>query len=223
MKVYAHYFKSKETENEYRWRTLLQFGTSWEVIGSIVMKNPGSALPLTPDKPIEDEKTLSNLRLFCSDYPWYAFGGDHTIGCVIKLFRAYYETKFGNPDLNGVIQIFNLINVRDKKVENACEKVKKEELPFSRVADKDIAQLIAPVYLGWGSLDDSNPLFPLCREDAEKIFHTVHDKMDGKYLHVDFEKNLFRHPQYMMGVGCKNPDSKYILHAFCQNTENPSY
>ncbi|GIJ93186.1 hypothetical protein CAPN002_04040 [Capnocytophaga stomatis] len=44
MKVYAHFFEEKgEKEVQYRWRTLLQFGDSWEIIGSVVMKNPGSA------------------------------------------------------------------------------------------------------------------------------------------------------------------------------------
>ena len=45
MKVFAHYYDSDETGNNYRWRTLLHFGTSWDIIGSVVMKNPGSAEP----------------------------------------------------------------------------------------------------------------------------------------------------------------------------------
>ena len=46
MKVFAHYHKSETTGKDYRWRTLLQFGTSWDIIGSVVMKNPGSAATL---------------------------------------------------------------------------------------------------------------------------------------------------------------------------------
>lgn len=42
MKVFTHYTKITEQE-EFRWRTLLQFGESWDIIGSVVMKNPGSA------------------------------------------------------------------------------------------------------------------------------------------------------------------------------------
>lgn len=45
MKVFAHCYDSDETGNNYRWRTLLQFGTSWDILGSVVMKNPGSAEP----------------------------------------------------------------------------------------------------------------------------------------------------------------------------------
>lgn len=36
MKVFAHYIKDDTTGNEYRWRTLLQIGNSWNIIGSIV-------------------------------------------------------------------------------------------------------------------------------------------------------------------------------------------
>ncbi len=49
MKAYALWHV--ENGYEYRWRTLLQFGHSWKVIGSIYMKNPGSAFPNnTPPK-----------------------------------------------------------------------------------------------------------------------------------------------------------------------------
>ena len=39
MKVYTHYNKIANTDMGYRWRTLLQFGNSWDVIGSIVIPN----------------------------------------------------------------------------------------------------------------------------------------------------------------------------------------
>lgn len=42
MKVYTHFIKIDENDG-YRWRTLLQFGNSWDCIGSVVMKNPGSS------------------------------------------------------------------------------------------------------------------------------------------------------------------------------------
>ena len=62
MKVYAHYRGKEKTGdgNSYRWRTLLQFGDSWECIGSVFMKNPGSAKPLYPTTPIQDEVLLKH-------------------------------------------------------------------------------------------------------------------------------------------------------------------
>ena len=52
MKVYAHYEKINGIE--YRWRTLLQLGNSWEVCSTVIMKNPGSSHPVNwkDDKPI---------------------------------------------------------------------------------------------------------------------------------------------------------------------------
>ena len=61
MKVFAHYYQSEETGNNYRWRTILQFGTSWDIIGSVVMKNPGSA---EPNNSVYEPSTLEQLKRF---------------------------------------------------------------------------------------------------------------------------------------------------------------
>ena len=58
MKVYALWHK--ENGYEYRWRTLLQFGTSWDIIGSVYMKNPGSASPIADP----DGNALAHLKEF---------------------------------------------------------------------------------------------------------------------------------------------------------------
>ena len=216
MKVYAHYFKSKETGNDYRWRTLLKFGSSWGVIGSVVMKNPGSASPL---KSIDDEEILYHLRSFCDKDEWYEFSVDNTMLNIEKLFIAYYQEQTDNPILDGVIQVFNLINVRDADLEIALIKNKKVTLPISKTIEQDLSQLIPPVYLGWGSLGFAQSF----REDAEKFFISVYQEKGGHYLHKIFEKNLFYHPQYLMGRGKNRPNSQYLLNAFCQNTTSPIY
>lgn len=41
MKVYAEYFEEKGST--FRTNTILQFGDSWNLIGNIVLANPGSA------------------------------------------------------------------------------------------------------------------------------------------------------------------------------------
>ena len=48
MKVYAEYFE--ENGLKYRKNTLLQFGNSLDVIGNIVLANPGSATLLLNSK-----------------------------------------------------------------------------------------------------------------------------------------------------------------------------
>lgn len=63
MKVYTHYLN--KNEKEYRWRTILQIGDSWEVRGTIFMKNPGSSINLNENSvPIKDDGILDNLRKF---------------------------------------------------------------------------------------------------------------------------------------------------------------
>ena len=150
MKVFAHYYDSDETGNNYRWRTLLQFGASWDIIGSVVMKNPGRA---EPHNYVHESTTLKQLERFPEpDYgiysQWDYFSSDDTLQKVEKLFCAYYKTA----TLNGVIQVFNLMNVRDPKLEQALIKNNKATYPFSKTIESDIKSLVAPVYLGWGDL-----------------------------------------------------------------------
>lgn len=218
MKVFAHYYKSETTGNDYRWRTLLQFGTSWDIIGSVIMKNPGSAAPLSSvNEPttLEQLKHLELPKLFSeeSEYAWYSFSCDDTMQKVEKLFCSYYKTS----TLNGIIQVFNLMNVRDPNLELALIKNNNAVYPFSKTIEKDIMSLVAPVYLGWGDLWKKQPF----REDAEKFFTAVQNKFDGKYLFPQLKDNRFYHPQYLMGVGLSSPMSKFLLNAFCQNTTVP--
>ena len=86
MKVYAEFIE--ENGILFRTKTLLQYGDSWDLIGSIVMKNPGSAKPGVPlneesknhisnffDEKIDfsnwteanDDATMKKLPLFSMD------------------------------------------------------------------------------------------------------------------------------------------------------------
>lgn len=218
MKVFAHYFQSEETGNDYRWGTILQFGTSWNIIGSVVMKNPGSATPLNS---IHDPTTLEHLKRFSNEseyewqsHGWYSFSSDDTMRKVEKLFCAYYKTS----TLNGVILVFNLMNVRDPNLELALIKNNSASYPFSKTTDLDIKSLVAPVYLGWGDLWQK----PAFKEDAEKIFIAVQKQLYGKYLFLRMADNKFYHPQYLLGRGINYPISRFILNSFCQNTTTPT-
>lgn len=217
MKVFAHYFQPEETGNDYRWGTILQFGTSWDIIGSVVMKNPGSAEPLNS---VHERTTLEYLKRFSNEPKdcwqssvWYSFSSDDTMQKVEKLFCAYYKTS----TLNGVILVFNLMNVRDPNLELALIKNKSASYSFSKTTDLDIKSLVAPVYLGWGDLWQK----PAFKEDAEKIFNAVQKQLDGKYLFPRMADNKFYHPQYLLGTGINSPVSHFILNSFCQNTTTP--
>lgn len=218
MKVFAHYFKSETTGNDYRWRTILQFGASWDIIGSVVMKNPGSAAPLwSVNEPtiLEQLKRIEQPNLIPDEplYAWYSFTSDDTMQKIERLFCAYYKTSF----LNGVIQVFNLMNVRDQNLEQALIKNNSASDSLSKTTEADIKSLVEPVYLGWGDLWKRQ----LFREDAEKIFHAVRERLGGKYLFSRLADNKFYHPQYLMGIGINSPACQFVLNAFCQNTTTP--
>ena len=207
IKVYTHY--KCENKIDYRWRTIIQIGNSWEVRGTIFMKNPGSSIN---KKSIEDSGLLENLRRFDDtrislSNEWFEFSIDRTMSCVINLFKTYYEAH--GEQLNGVIQIFNLFNIRDANLWNAINKCKDDgvdKLVFT--TDDDIRNIVSPVYIGWGNLWRN----PAHKENAQKIFSEVIKKTS--YLCNSIEENKFYHPQYLMCYGKNRKNCKDVLEKF---------
>ena len=210
MKVYAHYEKINGIE--YRWRTLLQLGNSWEVCGTVIMKNPGSSHPKDwkDDKPIpiNNIETLRNLNRF-DDFnslvskEWFDFSVDPTMRHVGHLIEEYLG--YNKQIKEGIIQIFNLFNVIDQSLGGAIKKY--DPLVVNTIEDdinniKQYSKL--PIYVGWGDLW-RNKLF---NNNARRFFDAV--KAEMHYLDPsDIGKNYFYHPQYLLGVGknrnqCKN-------------------
>ena len=221
MKVYAHYLGKDTTEdgNSYRWRTLLQFGNTWKCIGSVYLKNPGSAIPLEPKSPIRDKQILQHLHQYSSEYDWFSFSGDSTMSHIESIFKIYYNKQSSREELNGVIQIFNLMNVMEPKLNDAIEKFKRAKCQLAQTTEKDLSQLVSPIYLGWSTLGE-NKIF---KDKAERIFNKVLFDYDGRYLENNFSKNRFYHPLYMMVYGRNRRHCLKTLNAFCQNTTTPEY
>ena len=221
MKVYTHYKTIEEFNVGYRWRTLLQFGSSWDVIGSVVMMNPGSAnYKYGSNCWIEDKPTLDCLRSF--DYngdqgeKWFEFNADATMFCVADLFAQYYGVP-NQKDLQGVIQIFNLFYLREQKLGNAL--AKNRELTFFKqindsIFEQDIAALKQPVYLGFGALARSSDF----REKALRFFHEAIENHNAKYLNKDFDKNTFTHPLRLMRYIKNKPEGIAKRQQFCSNS-----
>ena len=158
MKVYTHYNTIDGTGYGYRWRTLLQFGTSWDIIGSVVMMNPGSANYKHADHHPEDDRSLlSILHTFDNEHslcePWFEFGSDQTLGFVAELFAEKSHVN-GNKDLSGVIQVYNLFYLKEPDPIKGI--ALNAELNLNDINDsiftQDIKALEAPVYLGFGRL-----------------------------------------------------------------------
>lgn len=209
MKVYAHF--REEGGRMFRWRTLLQFGDSWQVVGSVVMKNPGSAYPLTPNQCVSDMFILPELQAIDDSEPWYEFKPDITMSCITRLFGVQ----------SGVIQIFNLFNIREADLSQAlhlydeaspCVYEQQANPPPSSLllstTEQDISQLKGPVYLGWGPLGSDGRF----RQKAQMIFDAVKDRMN--YLNPDFDSNPFFHPLYLMQYGVKKPEVMEVRRLF---------
>jgi hypothetical protein len=220
MKVFTHYKTIEENNEGYRWRTLLQFGTSWDIIGSAVMMNPGSANYKYSDKRwIDDTTTLNYLAQF--DYPcdcgekWYEFKDDPTLRFVADLFAAYMKVPSKN-ELQGVIQIFNLFYLREPKLGDALYKNKSLSI-LKQINDSifeyDIKALKQPVYLGFGTLSHSSDF----REKAYRYFKEVKEKHNAKYLSDIFEENPFYHPRALMLFMKNNPKGIVTRLQFCGN------
>lgn len=218
MKVYTHYLN--KNEKEYRWRTILQIGDSWEVRGTIFMKNPGSSINLNENSvPIKDDGILDNLRKFDDtknsfSNDWYEFTIDKTMACVKELFETYYCAH--KESLNGVIQIFNLFNIRDANLGKAIDKSKGDiidELVYT--TDDDVKHIVSPVYVGWGNLWRN----PKHRTNAEKIISEIIKKTT--YLSGDVQKNRYYHPLFLMRYGKNKENCKKCLDKFLsQNSQS---
>jgi hypothetical protein len=183
------------------------------------MKNPGSAKPLFPTSPIQDEVLLKHLSKFSynKECGWFHFSDDPTMRHIENLFRTYYKHKSGWEELNGVIQIFNLMNVMEPDLNEAKIKFEKANYKYAQTVEKDILQLVSPVYLGWSEVGKDK----MFREKAEQIFIKTRNDYNGNYLKQEFTDNSFYHPQYLMSYGRNRQRSVLLINAFCQNTNEP--
>ncbi len=214
MKVYTHYYPIDDTGDGFRWRTLLQFGDSWEVIGSAVMKNPGSARFLYPDKrSITDVELLSKLRKFdnaeTANDDWYEFSVDSTMACVGRLFAQHH--KYAKSPLNGVIQIFNVFYIKEADLGKALAKAELFKTPES-ITQFDLEHLKAPVYLGFSGLARHKIYGKVAKRFFDKAL-----ELGVKYLNADYNKNAFIHPQYLMLFGKNRPNIVSVRERFLKD------
>lgn len=247
--VYTHFYpyrseerftegKQKGTLKGCRWRTLLQIGDSWGVLGSAVMMNPGSsyfAEGLDMDHPILDPVTLDALKRFdSSEDDWFEFEPDKTMEQLAGLFAHYYGiadnglfasaktaedrkdyigklTAYGEK-LQGVIQIFNLANHREPNLPaalNAIQDVRPHEEMLD-TARKDVELLIPPVYYGFKSWIRQRAVAP-----QVAVHRECAPRLLGLSDDVDpFETFPCYHPSYIFGWGKGSQACWEALEAF---------
>ncbi|WP_437920034.1 hypothetical protein [Sphingobacterium sp. LRF_L2] len=203
MKVYAEF--KKDEGLLFRTKTLLQYGDSWDLIGSIVMKNPGSAKP--GSQLSEDAKNdISAFYEKNIDFDhWTSTDADATMKDILPIFNGNYVNK--KIDLNGVIQIYNLLNVCDPSVDSAYKKTNQSNskflFPIFSECEKEFKN--KPIYLGFGNFYTNrgyayfHKLRDLAKEFFEYIKRSEFDYLEDDYL-IDehfYHKNFFYHPQFI--------------------------
>lgn len=194
MKVYAQYFQLEGIS--YRLNTILQFGDSWELLGNVILANPGSAEPI---KKIDDIK-IQQLQDFYRNFEnrnfditnWYEFSDDATMQRIEKIFNGWYINPDEIKKLNGVIQLFNTFNVKNQNLSESIEKLPPDnDILFSLGIEKYFND--KPTYFGFSNdvlYDDR------LRPIAENIFNNSSSIVKTAY-NKEFDKNSFYHPTFI--------------------------
>lgn len=193
MKVFAEYF---ERDNlTFRKNTILQFGESWNLIGNIVLANPGSSKPITEVSldfllKIQDFYSIYRPNVTFNENNWLEFNVDPTMGFIEKIFAGKYVGE--NIELNGVVQLFNTFNIKNQNLQEAVNQIGIEsDLLFSFGIQDYFHD--KPTYFGFGSSVLNNNI--LC-EVARDIFNSSSSKIKKIYK-SEFIENSFYHPMYV--------------------------
>ncbi len=219
MRVFTHYNSIDGSETDgIRWRTILQFGNSWQIKGSVVMKNPGAAKFKHSDKrAVSSHELLEALQIFDDGRlkdEWFEFSPDPTMQCIEELFTAYYAYR--NERLEGVVQLFNLFYLREADLGKALKKEELNSFDTRKMVDYDIAHLHAPVYLGFGGLAWHKDY----KETAERYFNAS-KQLEMSYLADKFRQERYLHPLYLMRFGRNKANCIMKRFQFIQNTQQP--
>lgn len=202
MNVFAEY--EVKNGSEFRKNTILQFGDSWELKANFVMLNPGSAIPKRKLEIIEQEKILDFLK--CNGNrnvdikKFYKFSSDTTMNIIKKIFSGYFINN--QKEFEGVINIFNLFELKDSNSEEAIKNQK-------GLADIDIQWFCNKLtYFGFGSkaINDEKLLVY-----AKKSFENTPDELKIPSQRVDFCDAIFYHPLYLQRSYKNNENAKKIL------------
>ena len=193
MKIFAEYF---ESENR-RGITLLQFGDGVNLIGSAVLKNPGSAKPLRPINENELNKVSTFFRnTHNKNIPsvgyWHNFKKDSTMNQLERIFNGSLLDKEKQVSLNGIIQLFNCfyyITENSEEAEKIFPEYYKNKKEF--IFNESEYFLDKPVYFGWGDTG-LNGVYKIV---AKNIFDDYMKNGKHKDLYDSrFEENCFCHP-----------------------------
>lgn len=198
VKVFAHH------KGFFRWRTLIQIGDDWTIIGTVFMKNPGSSHPTLNTI---SESDITNLNNIDNSTAWFDFSVDPTMNAIVKLFHKRAEYK--ESTFEGVIQVFNITNVMSPNLEEAIRLFLSSSDSIKSTWESDIKNIVSPVYIGWGNFHRHH----LVSKIGTSILRSIQCKEDIDYL----AKSGFMHPLYLMVYGANKEKCKKVCETFFQH------
>lgn len=128
----------------FRDQTILQFGDSWELRASLVLMNPGSAIP--NGELATEELTSRTLPYFVvprAGEEYYKFDIDPLMRSTLRSMSEIFE--------GGVVKIYNTFNLKNQQSGEALASFRRH-ITHPRMMDEmdDVCFLSAPVIFGPG-------------------------------------------------------------------------
>jgi len=201
---FARWREDKPNNLDFRDQTILQFGTSWDLLASFVLLNPGSATPLKQNGPKNTFLAGQNLPFYVNSGNYYEFTVDPLMCSLIKLYSSRHPS-------GGVLKLYNLFNLKNQCSGTAIKQFKnKKSLPGMLTIASDVRFLKAPVVIACGrksSVDTDlivelqkyiswacpTKLYSLSKEPVPKKFKIVKATANTKNLIESY------HPSYTCG------------------------
>jgi hypothetical protein len=188
-KVFARFFTDPASNITYRLNTVLQFGNCWDIIGSAILLNPGSATISSELLSSEELQHLNNITGTKNGWNIVDYSRDTTIrDSLPRIFNGYFANI--NRELNGIILLYNLFNLKEtdsEKAKSTQAHVCSEYL-YTSSSDIELINNSPIVFLGWGK-DLPSEL----NTHAKHLFSQLNKDIISHYDSI-FEKNTFYHP-----------------------------
>jgi len=204
MEVFAEHIV--EDNVEYRRKTLLKFGETEKLIGSAILINPGSSVPIG-EANTEFVRRFYNALEVDTDLNlqnWKAFKVDSTMRQLERIFNGWY-VQDARP-LDGVIQLFNCYYYRNQNLNEAIENF----MESSKYVFNEYDYLkTKPVYFGWGNQGKFGAFENIARSIFAKCDFACSSVYDQKFL-----ENCFYHPGYVNRSYKTNKKTIALLKAF---------
>lgn len=168
MRCFARWHEDEQRGIFFRDQTILQFGDSWNLVASLVLLNPGSAVPLGVPKTEELRKMELPYFIEPSDGEhYYEFRLDPLMRNVLGAFSKIFA--------GGAVKIYNAFNLKNKDSKEALLQLTGLFGHPSLLDDKqNIVFLSAPVIFGPGMSAANNPLL---RRQLQKYIDLAGDEV----------------------------------------------